>query len=43
MLKQFTGDIIASIQEIKPLASEQKLRNTFFSFLFTMENFFFKL
>ena len=37
MLKGFTRDLSASIQEIKPVVSEQKLRNIFL-FLSVMQN-----
>lgn len=37
MLKGFTRDLSVSIQEIKPVVSEQKLRNIFL-FLSIMQN-----
>lgn len=37
MLKGFTRDLSVSIQEIKPVVSEQKLRNSFL-FLSIMQN-----
>lgn len=33
MLKGFTRDLSVSIQEIKPVVSEQKLRNIFLSIM----------